>query len=110
MIPWEEQSVMGSCEASWSCDPMLVTVCGKSSNSPAARGIYDEIDANEPAKSYEPSTDFQFFGRRLLELQFFVKQHQPRTLKALWSDRRDVQAWWTLLGNQVSNLGLLLIF
>lgn len=101
MIPLEEQSGMSACEASWSCDPMLAILCGKSSISPAARRIYDEIDACEIANSYDPATDFQFFGRRILELQSFVKQHQPRTLRGLWSDRRDAKAWWTLWGNQV---------
>jgi len=36
-----------------------------------------------------------------MELQQFVKQHQPRNLKALMSDRRDVGAWLNLWSTQL---------
>lgn len=106
---FQEQNGIGSSESSWVSDPMLEILCCKSSSLPAARRIYDEIDASEPASSYEPNTEFPFFGRRLLELACYVKQHQPRNLKALLSDRRDLNSWWNRWANQVSESRLLLI-
>jgi hypothetical protein len=103
MIPvWEEQRGRASWETTWACDPMLLILCGKSATSEEARKIYDEIDANEPHHCYNPSIEFPFFGKRLLELQQFVKQHQPQNVRALLNDRRDVAAWYTLWNNQVS--------
>jgi hypothetical protein len=103
MVPvWEEQRGRTSWEMTWACDPMLLILCSKSATSEEARKIYDEIDADEPANCYDPSTQFPFFGKRLLELQQFVKQHQPQNVRALLNDRRDVAAWYTLWNNQVS--------
>jgi hypothetical protein len=106
----EEQNGMASSESGWSSDPMLETLCCKSPSSSAAKKIYDEIEASEPSSSYEPNTEFQFFGQRLLELQYFAKQHQPRNLKALLADRRDLHSWWALWANQVSSFKPLSIF
>jgi hypothetical protein len=80
---------------------MLLILCGKSATSEEARKIYDEIDGNEPANCYDPNTQFPFFRKRLLELQQFVKQHQPQNVRALLNDRRDVAAWYILWNNQV---------
>ena len=103
MVPvWEEQRGRTSWETSWACDPMLLILCGKSATSEEARKIYDEIDANEPHNCYNPNTEFPFFGKRLLELQQFVKQHQPQNVRALLNDRRDVAAWYAIWNNQVS--------
>jgi hypothetical protein len=107
MVPvWEEQCGRTSWETAWACDPMLLILCGMSATSEEALKIYDEIDANEPANEpancYYPSTEFPFFGKRLLELQQFIKQLQPKNVKALLNDRRDVAAWYTLWNNQVS--------
>jgi hypothetical protein len=98
---WEEQCGRTSWETTWACDPMLLILCGKSATSEEARKIYDEIDANEPANCYNANTEFPFFGNRLLELQQFIKQHQPQNVRALLTDRRDVAAWYTLWNNQV---------
>jgi len=81
---------------------MLLILCGKSATSEEARMIYDEIDASEPHNCYNPNIAFRFFGKRLLELQQFVKHHQPQNVRALLNDRRDVAAWYTLWNNQVS--------
>ena len=103
MVPvWEEKRGRASWETTWACDPMLLILCGKSATSEEARKIYDEIDANEPHNCYNPNIEFPFFGKRLLELQQFVKQHQPQNVRALLNDRRDVAAWYTLWNNQVS--------
>jgi hypothetical protein len=103
MVPvWEEQRGRTSWETTWACDPMLFILCGKSATSEEARKIYDEIDANEPHNCYNPNTEFPFFGKRLLELQQFIRQHQPHNVRALLNDRRDVAAWYTLWNNQVS--------
>ena len=82
-------------------DPLLYTLCAKSSLSKDAQSIYEEIEASEPAKAY-PCAEFPFFGRRLIALQEFVNQHQPQNVRSLLSDRRDVAAWYTLWSNQVS--------
>jgi hypothetical protein len=102
MVPlWEEQRGRSSWETNWDCDPMLHVICGQSSNDEEARNIYDDIDANEPASYYNPHTEFPFFGKRLLELQHFIKQHQPQTVRSLLNDRRDISAWYSLWNNQV---------
>jgi len=88
-------------ESSWSSDPLLYVLCGKSCMSDESQRIYDDIDADEPANYYNPQSEFPFFGNRLLELQQFVKQHQPQTVRSLLNDRRDVAAWWTLWNNQL---------
>jgi hypothetical protein len=105
MVPvWEEQRGRASWETTWACDPMLLILCGKSATSEEARKIYTEINANEPANCYNANTEFHFFGNRLLELQQFVKQHQPQNVRALLNDRRDVAAWYMLWNNQVRTL------
>lgn len=102
MVPvWEEQRGRSSWETTWDSDPMLHVLCGQSSNDEEARKIYDEIDANEPASYYNPHTEFPFFGKRLLELQQFIKQHQPHTVRSLLNDRRDLSAWYNLWNTQV---------
>jgi hypothetical protein len=102
---WEEQRGRTSWETSWACDPMLLILCGKSATSEEARKIYDEIDANEPSNGpsdYYNLADFPFFGKRLLELQQFIRLYQPQNVRALLNDRRDVAAWYSLWNNQVS--------
>jgi hypothetical protein len=107
---WEEQhsttNSSPSWEVSWTCDPMLLTLCGKSATTdPDAQKIFDEIDAEyQPANlCYNANLEFPFFGKRLLELQQFISQQQPQNVRALLNDRRDVAAWYTLWNNQVSN-------
>ena len=108
MVPvWEERRGRTSWETTWACDPMLLILCGKSATSEEARKIYDEIGANEPDSASLPITtmqtqEFPFFGKRLLELQQFIRHHQPQNVRALLNDRRDVAAWYTLWNNQVS--------
>jgi len=103
MVPvWGDLRGRSSWETTWDCDPMLHILCGKSATSEEARKIYEEIDANEPNNYYNPNTEFPFFGKRLLELQEFIKHHQPQNVKALLNDRRDIAAWYTLWNNQAS--------
>jgi hypothetical protein len=85
------------------CDPLLRVLCGQSSMSNEAKYIYEEIDANQQTTYCNPDTEFPFFGKRLMELQQFEKQHQPQNVKTLLSDRRDVAAWFTLWNNQVKS-------
>ncbi|KAH7407371.1 hypothetical protein BKA64DRAFT_413789 [Cadophora sp. MPI-SDFR-AT-0126] len=98
MTTMEEHEVPGDLPFVW--DPLLHTVCGKSASSEEAQRIYDDIEASEPAKTY-PYTEFPFFGKRLIALQDFVKQHQPQNVRSLLNDRRDVAAWYTLWNNQI---------
>ena len=92
------------------CDPLLRVLCGQSSTSPEARYIYDEIDdrreanPNEQTTYCNPDTEFPFFGKRLLELQQFDRQHPPQTVRSLLGDKRDVAAWFTLWNNQVRSV------
>lgn len=75
-------------------DPLLQTLCGTSATSPAARALYAEIDAEDASPYYYPDS-FPFLGRRILDLQTFVKGRHPTNWRALWSDRRNVAYWWT---------------
>jgi len=102
MMPvWEEQRGRSSWETTWDCDPLIQTLCGKSSLDSEARKLYEELRLCEPTNSYDLHDQFPFFGKRLVELQQFMKQHQPQTVRSLLSDRRDVAAWYTLWNNQV---------
>lgn len=73
-------------------DHLLQIICGNHWQSSAAGHIWDEIEAEDPANIYSPTTDFPFFGERLIELQSYVRGHN---FMALWYDRRDVSWWWT---------------
>jgi hypothetical protein len=88
-------------QGNWSCDPLLLTLCGKSCESDQAQTIYDDIEANPPSNYYDPVIEFPFFGKRLIELQRLVDQHQPHTVRSLLNDRRDVKSWVNFWGNQV---------
>jgi hypothetical protein len=99
MVATWEQDNPG--DTAWASDPLLMTLCGKSATSEEAERIYDDIEANEPATYYDPRSEFPFLGKKLMELQRFVKQHQPQNVRSLLSDRRDVAAWYTLWSNQV---------
>jgi len=102
MVPvWEELRGRGSWESAWDCDPMLHLLCGNSATDPESLKIFDEIEANQPANCYNAKSEFPFFGNRLLELQQFIKMHQPRNVKALLNDRRDLTSWYNLWNNQV---------
>lgn len=102
MVPiWEEQRSRVLWETSWDCDPMLHVLCGKSSSAEDAQRIYDDVNANEPANYYDPNTQFPFLGKKLVELQGFIMQHQPQNVRSLLNDRRDVAAWYTLWNNQL---------
>ena len=85
------------------CDPLLHVLCDGSADSAEAREVYDEIEIEPrgPSSNYVPYVDFRFFGKRLLDLQDFIDQHQPRSVRGLLNDRRDVAAWYTLWNNQV---------
>ena len=43
-----------------------------------------------------PMADFPFFGRRLGEVQEYVRGCHPTTFRELWNDKRDTLAWWTI--------------
>lgn len=60
-----------------------------------ARQIYEAIGADDPSNHYNPRSDFPFLGKRLAELQEYVRGHSPHTIMALWHDRRDASWWWT---------------
>jgi len=100
-----EPSTISSWEPSGDFDPMLHVVCGESAEKPGPRQIYDEIEAPtcESRSVYVPHVDFRFLGKRLLDLQDFVDQHQPKNVRGLLNDRRDVAAWYMLWNNQACN-------
>jgi hypothetical protein len=76
-------------------DPLLITLGSQSWESDEARQIYDEIGASAPASPYSPTTDFVFFGKRLLEIQNYVRERRSNSIWALWFDTRNLQWWWT---------------
>src|SRR5450432_1397448 len=75
-------------------DPVLLILGSQGWESVEAGRIYDEIDAEDPTGQYSPISDFVFFGRRLLELQAYVRGHGSQSFKALWYNRQDVRWWW----------------
>jgi hypothetical protein len=92
-------------------DPLLQTLCGTSASSPAAADLYAEIEAEEVSPYYYPDS-FPFLGRRILDLQTFIKGRHPHNWRALWNDRRNVAYWWTFwavlfIGGGTILLGLL---
>lgn len=74
---------------------MLEILCGHGWEFEDARQIYEEIGAEEPSNHYSPIADFPFLGKRLAELQAYVRGHSPHNIMALWYDRRNVSWWWT---------------
>jgi hypothetical protein len=89
-------------------DPLLAILCGQSYKSNAASGVYDEIDVDDPFDIYYPVEDFPFLGRRLSELQRYVKGHKPSTLMGLWYDSSNSALWWTFWVSICVVLGLLI--
>jgi hypothetical protein len=77
-------------------DSKLAALCGESWESTEARSIYELVAAEDPPTHYDPRTDFPFFGKRLLDIQRYVKGQKPSTFWALWHDDRNPYMWWTL--------------
>ena len=61
-----------------------------------AADIYDVLDAPDPGLQHCPMADFPFFGRRLGEVQDYVRGCHPTTFLGIWNDKRDALAWWTI--------------
>ena len=76
-------------------DYLLLTLCGQSWHAEGPQAIYDAIGAEDPSPRYSSTTDFPFLGKRLMELQTYVKDYNPKTLTELWHNKRDVTWWWT---------------
>ena len=76
-------------------DPMLLILCTQHWKSTGAKEIYEEIEAADTSQHYQPADDFPFLGRKLLELQAYVKGRDAHSWKALWYDKRDMSVWWT---------------
>ncbi|KAF8865228.1 hypothetical protein BDZ45DRAFT_684279 [Acephala macrosclerotiorum] len=75
-------------------DSLLPILCGQDWESATARPIYEMIDAEDPSTQYSPAADFPYLGKRLLEIQRYVRGHKPNDFWALWYDKRDHAAWW----------------
>jgi hypothetical protein len=75
-------------------DPLLPVLCGKSWKVPAAQEVYKDVNAGSLRESYDANVDFPILGQKLLELQGWVENYSPRTLKALIKDRRNPMAWY----------------
>ncbi|KAH8602771.1 hypothetical protein B0O99DRAFT_9013 [Bisporella sp. PMI_857] len=93
MPTWEDDQSSSECTATLN-DPLLQVLCGKSSTAGEGRAFYEEIDANEPSTYYNARNDFPFLGNRLVELQHFVKQHQPQSISLLPRGVRGVGTRW----------------
>ena len=74
-------------------DPLLPRLCGKVWR--AEKELYDALDASEAPNHYSPGLDFPCLGDKLLKLQRFSREMQPHSWKVLWSDRRDIQRFYT---------------
>jgi hypothetical protein len=76
-------------------DPLLLILGSQSWQSDEARQVYDEIGAADPASPYSPTVDFVFFGKRLLDLQTYVRGYRSNSIVGLLFDTRNLQWWWT---------------
>jgi len=76
-------------------DPMLKVLCGQNWEAPDAYDIYQDVHAEDAAEYYYPDANFPYFGKRILEVQHYVKMHNPRSWSELWWDRSNVTQWWT---------------
>lgn len=76
-------------------DPLLPLLCGQSCESPDARQIYVLIEADEPARRYDPLDGFPFFGKRMLVIQRYVRAHHPSMPYANWQNKSSTSATWT---------------
>jgi len=75
-------------------DPLLPLLCTQDWESPSARPIYDSIEADDPATQYSPISDFPYLGKKLLDVQRYVRGQKPESVRGLWHDKRDKGAWW----------------
>ena len=81
-------------------DPLLPILCGKSWKSEAARNVYELLEADDPASSYDLKTEFPFFGERILEIQRFARARNPETPGlARKKDSRKTRWWISQLGD-----------
>jgi len=85
-----KEPIPGECQ-----DPLLSTICGQGWESKDARQVYEMIEADEPSLHYSPSSEFPFLGRRLLDVQKYVRGHSSNTIQGIWYDRRNPLGWWT---------------
>jgi len=75
-------------------DPLLQQLCSQSWDTRELHCFYMEINSGDPSAQYSPSSDFPFFGKRLLDLQAYVKTYRPSSIWALWYDQRNESWWW----------------
>lgn len=75
-------------------DPLLPLLCGVSCDSDCIREIYDGLGKSDPFSQYAVD-QFPFFGKRLLNIQSYVKSQNPPGIMALWYDERNPNRWWT---------------
>jgi len=96
--------------ANWASDPLLSILCGTTCESGTTRSFYDELDAGEPRIDYSFS-DFPHFGKRLLEVQEFVRALHPipsLSVRSLMLKSREGGETQTLLRVGVISIILLL--
>lgn len=68
---------------------------------PEAFDLYRDIDAGPVRDTYDSIADFPVMGQKLLKLQQFIKDYHPKTLAALFKDRRDPNARYNKWASQV---------
>jgi hypothetical protein len=74
---------------------MLKVLCGQKWDAPGASDLYHDVHAEDASEYYYPDANFPYLGKRILEVQHYVKMHNPRSWSELWWDRRNVTEWWT---------------
>ena len=103
---------MGAYQGTWSqsldylqfADPLLQQLCSQSWDTSDLYCFYMEISSDDPSAQYSPSSDFPFFGRRLLDLQAYVKTYRPSSFWALWYDQRNEGWWWAFWVSDLSGI------
>jgi hypothetical protein len=76
-------------------DPLLPILCGQSWESPDARQIFELIEAEVPATCYGPLAEYPFFGKRLLDIQRYVRAHHPNTPYSNWYNKSSSSEMWS---------------
>lgn len=84
-------------------DFLLPLLCSHKWDSSEAFHIWEFIDAEDPSSHYCPTEDFPFLGKRLLELQKYVRNQKANSFWAMWYDnKRNPVEWWTFWVRQKS--------
>ena len=104
--------LLQSKEAEWKdqgqYDPLLETLCTKGRDCSDVMDLLEEIQAGKE-RAYFSVDEYPFLGERLATLHTLSLLQNPRSIKRLWNDRRNLTAWFALWAVVVFGGGTLLL-